>query len=294
MTVSLVTTILLMLSGILAGTLGALIGIGGGLILVPALVLGFGYDMRIAVAASLVSVVASSTAAGSVYVGKGLANMKLGMVLEVATTIGGLCGGFAATLISGNILTGLFSCLMAVMAILILRTSEEVPTSAPSGSLEKLEPAPVTQINRTGLSGSYYDPYLKKTVDYHAQRLPFGMIVSGFAGIISGMLGVGGGFIKVPAMTLGMKVPIKMAAATSNFMIGVTAVSSLFIYFAKGLVYPVIAGPIALGVVVGAFSGAKLSQVLSPKMIRNVFAIILIFVSCQMFLNAIGVKFARS
>lgn len=289
MILSVPVVLALVTSGALAGLLGALVGIGGGLIVVPVLVLGFGLDIKIAIASSLIVVVASSTASGSVYVGKGLTNLRLGMLLEVATTIGGITGGLIAVYISPSTISGMFAVLMVVTCLLILRTKDSVkiPEETAGNSVKS---------GREGagkLSGSYFDPYLKSVVQYEVTNVPLGSFISFFAGILSGLLGVGGGFIKVPAMALGMKVPMKVAAATSNFMIGVTAVSSLFVYFASGFVQPIIAAPVALGVVGGALYGTSVAQKISPKLLRKIFAVILILVAVQMFLKAVGVSIGK-
>ncbi|MBL7545441.1 MAG: sulfite exporter TauE/SafE family protein [Bdellovibrionaceae bacterium] len=280
----------LVLSGVVAGVLGALIGIGGGVIIVPTLVLGFGMDIKIAIACSLVAVVASSTAAGSVYVGKGLTNMRLGMLLEVATTLGGLGGGFVALYASSSLISGLFSILLFIVCFLVLRStdSEKKDMSGRGDSQE----AGVNAIEQVGfLAGTYYDPFLKSTVNYHVRNVLFGSVISFMAGILSGMLGVGGGFIKVPAMTLGMKVPMKVATATSNFMIGVTAIASLFVYFNHGFVQPMVAAPIAIGVVGGAFYGTVLAQKISSTTLKRVFSTVLILVALQMLLKSLGVAY---
>lgn len=290
MILSVPLVVALVVSGALAGLLGALVGIGGGLIVVPVLVLGFGVDIKIAIASSLIAVVASSTASGSVYVGKGLTNLRLGMLLEVATTIGGIMGGLIAVYISPTVISALFAVLMIVTCVLILCTKDPVKKTAVSESLATVETSKET-IGK--LSGSYYDPYLKEEIQYDVQNVPLGSFVSFFAGVLSGLLGVGGGFIKVPAMALGMKVPMKVAAATSNLMIGVTAISSLFVYFARGYVQPIIAAPVALGVVGGALYGTTLAQKISPKLLRKMFAVILVIVAVQMVLKSLGVSVGK-
>lgn len=285
------SVVLLALAGFLAGGLGALVGIGGGVVLVPTLVLLFGVDIRLAVAASLVSVVATSTAAGSVWVGKGLANMRLGMTLEIATTLGGISGGLLAASVPPRVLAGLFSVMMVVTATLMMRGRDShgaKPEDGPKAPAPKDEPAGHEAVG--SLAGSYYDPHANGLVHYEAAHLPLGSAISFTAGILSGMLGVGGGFIKVPAMNLGMRVPIKVAAATSNFMIGVTAVSSLFVYYARGFVHPYLAAPVALGVVVGALSGTALARRVSPRILRLVLSGVLILVAVQMLLKALGVQ----
>ena len=260
--------------GLFAGWLGAMIGIGGGVVIVPVLVLLFGFDIKLAVATSLVAV--------------------------VATTLGGITGGFLGILVSPRLLSGLFAALMGLTAALMLRSgaapvsreSRDTPASGDprpgAGREQWVEPSGHEEAGK--LAGSYYDPFQKKLVHYEATRLGLGAGVSLFAGIVSGMLGVGGGFIKVPAMNLGMRVPIKVAAATSNFMIGVTAISSLFVYLARGLVHPLIACPVALGVVGGALSGTRFAGRVSPRLLRAILAMVLILVGIQMFLRALGVS----
>lgn len=293
------TVAALVLVGAFAGWLGAVIGIGGGIVIVPVLVLAFGFDIRVAVATSLVAVVATSTAAGSAYVGRGLANMRLGMTLEVATTIGGIVGGLVAVLLSPSLLAGLFAVLMVVTAVAVLRGRNEHGTaeddeqepgrSAAVGS----ETEPVGWEEPGTLAGAYYDEHQGRLVSYEAHNLGVGAAISLLAGTVSGMLGVGGGFIKVPAMTEGMRVPIKVAAATSNFMIGVTAIASLFVYFARGYMEPYAAVPVALGVVAGATLGAATSSRVSPRVLRNLLVGVLLFVSVQMALKAFGVNLGR-
>lgn len=278
MTLSLLSIFAFAATGAAAGLIGALVGIGGGIIIVPTLVLFFGLDIKVAVAASLVSIVASSTSAGSVYVGKGLANMRLAMILEVATTLGGISGGLIALWIAPNLVSGIFGALLLVIAGLMLKTSSP-----------RAVVLPLPNTGPRALTGVYFDEYQKKTVEYTIVGIPFGCGVSYFAGILSGLLGIGGGFIKVPAMNLGMNVPMIVATATSNFMIGVTAISSLFVYFARGYVQPLVAAPIAVGVVGGAFIGTKISSKISPLLLKRVFSVILFLIAVQMLLRATGV-----
>ena len=280
--------------GLFAGWLGAVIGIGGGIIIVPAIVVGFGYDVRVAVATSLVAVVATSTAAGSAYVGEGLANMRLGMTLEIATTIGGMTGGLVAVVVAPSVISALFAVVMIVTAALMLRGRDEhgaVPDESPT----ETEPGALMEgYELPGrLAGAYFDHHRQTMVAYEAEDLATGASVSALAGVVSGLLGVGGGFLKVPAMTLGMRVPIKVAAATSNFMIGVTAIASLFIYFARGFVHPLISVPLTIGVVVGALGGAHSSVRISPVILRRILVVVLLCVAAQMGLEAFGVHFGR-
>jgi uncharacterized membrane protein YfcA len=291
--ISSIALILLVLLGLFAGALGAAIGIGGGIVVVPALVLGFGYDIRIAVAASLVAVVATSTAAGASYVGEGLANMRLGMTLEVATTIGGITGGLIALAVSPDALGGVFAVMMLVTAVLMIRKGKAEKAGIEHD--DEAQAAPASEHDGWedvgGLGGAFYDAKSDRLIPYQVERLPLGSGISALAGLLSGMLGVGGGFLKVPAMTLGMKVPIRVAAATSNFMIGVTAISSLVVYFARGYVHPLVAVPIAIGIAVGARAGTKIAARMHPDALSKVMAVVLVAVAVQMALNAVGISF---
>jgi uncharacterized protein len=294
--------------GVFAGWLGAVVGIGGGVVIVPALVLAFGFDTRVAVASSLVAVVATSAAAGSAYASSGQTNLRLALVLEIATTTGGLTGGIVAVLVAPTVIDGIFAVVMLVTATLVLRSRHEegeardetgaggTHEGGTGGSWAEAGGAGVLVASgrRTGweerrhLGGAYFDQGHERLVTYRAVRLWIGWAVSFVAGLLSGLLGVGGGFLKVPAMNLGMKVPIKVAAATSNFMIGVTAVASLFVYFTRGFVLPYIAAPVALGVAAGAYFGAKSSQQFSGRALGRILAVVLIFVAVQMALKALG------
>ena len=286
---SALTLVALVGSGAAAGLLGALLGIGGGVIIIPLLVLAFGIGFKVAVASSLIAVVATSTAAGSVYVGKGLANMRLGMVLEIFTTLGGITGGLLALVIPSGVLAAVFAGMIVVTAVLMLRGKD--PHSSPQKEQEAKQDSGEGHEKAGSLSGSYYDPFQRRQIHYQAKRLPFGGAISFLAGILSGMLGVGGGFIKVPAMNLGMGLPIKVAAATSNFMIGVTAVSSLFVYFSAGYVHPMIAAPVALGVTGGALFGTRIAGRVSPNLLRRILSVLLLVIAVQMVLKSLGVHF---
>lgn len=276
----------LVVLGVAAGWFGALVGIGGGVLVVPALVLGFGVDFPVAVAASLVAVIATSTTAGSVYVGRGLTNMRLAMTLEVATTIGGISGGLVATILPASVLGGVFAALLFVTAFLMLR-------GASHPAVRIIEPtATGTGWEQPGeLAGGYLDLARGGIVRYRARRVPVGAAVSLMAGAASGLLGVGGGFLKVPAMHLGMDIPIKVAAATSNFMIGVTAAASVFIYFARGYVEPLLTAPLVIGVVGGSFAGTRMSGRAQPAVLKLALAGLLLLVAVLMALRSLGAGF---
>lgn len=312
--------------GVLAGWLGAVVGIGGGVVVVPALVLLFGFDTRVAVASSLVAVVATSVSASSAYVGTGQSNMRLALVLEIATTAGGLAGGVVAVVVAPTVLDGLFAAIMLVTAGLVLRgrneegdtawQGDEGATSQEAGrsrhgphALSAMAGGAAAEASGDGtgplavgervgweehgrLGGGYVDPSDERLVVYHAVRLWIGWAASFLAGLVSGLLGIGGGFLKVPAMNLGMRVPLKVSAATSNFMIGVTAVTSLFVYFARGYVVPLAVAPVALGIAAGAYAGAKTSQRVSNRTLGWTLGILLVVAAVEMGLKAIGVTHA--
>jgi uncharacterized membrane protein YfcA len=287
------TLVLLLASGVVAGGIGAMTGIGGGLLLVPTLVLGFGVPVRVAVATSLVAVVATSNAAGSVYVDRGLTNMRLAMTLELATTLGAIAGGISAALLSERFLAGAFAAVTLLTAgSLLKRGTAEAPSPVRTALAEaKLEGRGYEERGR--LAGAYLDELDGRMVDYVAGRLPVGLAVSFVAGGMSGLLGVGGGFLKVPAMHLGMGVPMKVAAATSNFMIGVTAAASLSVFYQRGFLHPLVAAPVALGVLLGALVGTRLQARSSARVLTQMLAVLLLVGAVQMSLKSLGVWFGE-
>ena len=285
-TLSLTRLILLLLLGLGAGWLGAWIGIGGGVVLVPALVLGFRIDMKAAIATSLVAVIVTSTAAGSVYVGRGLTNTRLAIALEIATTLGGFGGSLLALAVPSSVLAGVFATMMALTAVLMFRRSHAAihrPVDPTVGEEQAGE-----AMGR--LAGTYFDERRGGVVPYRARRFWAGSALALLAGAVSGLLGVGGGFLKVPAMNLAMDVPIKVAVATSNFMIGVTAAASVFTYFGRGWVDPLLTAPVALGVLAGALVGTVHSGRTEPGRLKWVLASVLVLVSVQMGLRALGIS----
>jgi uncharacterized membrane protein YfcA len=270
--------------GLVSGLLGALVGIGGGVVIVPALLLVFGFDVRIAVATSLLGVVATSVAAGSVHLGSGLANLRIGLSLEVVTIAGGIAGGLIATSIDPQLLSVLLGVVLGVSATLLLKGRDEHGQGEASG-----DPVAVSAHQAVGrLAGTYLDGRSGQLVAYEAKRIPVGASVAFGAGALSGMLGVGGGFLKVPAMHLLMQLPLKVSAATSNFMVGLTALASLFIYVARGYLYPYPAATVVIGVMLGGLSGARLQHRSSPTLLRLVLAGVLAFVAVQLVLRGSG------
>ncbi len=261
--------LLLLAGGLFAGTLGALLGLGGGIILVPFLTLALGLPMHQAIATSITAVIATSTAGAAMNIQRKTVNIKLGMVLETTTVAGAIAGGITATVLSGEVLARIFGVLLIAVAALMGWRSR-FHSSEPSTA-------------QGSISGIYVDEATGKTVKYKVQRLPAVMAVSFLAGNISGLLGVGGGIFKVPAMNLLSRIPLKTAAATSNFMIGVTAAASAFIYFAHGYINPGVTSSAILGVLAGSFIGVRLSTRIKTGVLVWIFVGVLLFVAFQLF-----------
>ncbi|KMT20886.1 sulfite exporter TauE/SafE family protein [Clostridium cylindrosporum] len=264
---------------ILAGIIGSLLGLGGGLIITPALTLLFGVDIKYAIGASLISVIATSTGSAIAYIRDKITNIRIGMFLEVATTIGGILGALLTGFLPATVLYVVFSLLLMYSAInMIKNKNDSVQRDLVENKIAK----------KYSLMGEYYDKSLKKSIKYSATNIYSGFSIMFGAGIASGLLGIGSGSFKVIAMDTFMKLPLKVSSATSNFMMGVTAAASAFIYFFRGDIDPLIAGPVALGVLLGAMIGARVMQRLSSKTLRKIFIPILIYVSVEMILKGLG------
>jgi len=256
---------------ILVGILGSLLGIGGGVLIIPILTIFLGVPIKTAIGASIVSVIATSSAAGVVYVGRGLAHTRLALVLEVATTLGALAGGLTAAVISSRLLEALFGLVLLYVVNRLQRLPKEEGPGIPGGIL------------RT----SYLDPLTGHKVSYGVHHLPYGLAASFLAGGVSGLLGIGGGVIKVPIMILVMGIPLKAAIATSNFMIGVTAATSAVIYYERGYVDPRVAVPTALGVLIGAQLGSRVGGRARSLTLKHLFQVLLVVFGLQMLLRAV-------
>ena len=263
-----------------AGLIGALAGVGGGIIVIPALTILFGVDVRLAIGASIVSVIATSSGAAAAYVRDRMTDMRIGMFLELATTSGAVAGALLAALVAPSFLLVLLGGVLLLSAAQqVLRLGEEVPPIAQPSALAA----------RLGLVGSYPDRRLGRDVGYAAQRVPLGFALMGFAGLVSGLLGIGSGVLKVLAMDGAMRLPMKVSSATSNFMIGVTAAASAGIYLGRGDVDPRIAAPVALGVLAGATVGARLLPRLSNGHVRLVFLPVLVVIGLETIARGFGV-----
>jgi uncharacterized membrane protein YfcA len=260
--------------------------------LVPLLVLALGLPMHYAVATSIVTVIAMSSAVASTNVERGTANMRLGMTLELGTTIGAIAGGLTAALVAPRALDGIFAVVLVPTAVLMWkgRASEKIDDAA--GGVDAPGPSEAPTTTRApaalGLLGAqYYDASEGGLVSYRVRRLPAALAISFVAGNLSGLLGIGGGVFKVPALHLVCNVPIKAAAATSNFMIGVTAVASAVIYYGRGEVHPQVTAAAVLGVLGGSALGAVVNQYVGGRAVRRLFAALLAAVAAQMLYRAI-------
>jgi uncharacterized membrane protein YfcA len=264
---------------VVAGLIGALAGVGGGILVIPALTFGFGVDIRMAVGASIVSVIATSSGAAAAYVRDRMTDMRVGMFLELATTTGAVCGALLAAVVAPAFLYVLLGIiLLGSAAMQVARMGEESP---PIDS-----PSPLAA--RLRLESSYPDRRLGREIPYSARRIPLGFVLMWFAGLVSGLLGIGSGVLKVLAMDGAMRLPMKVSSATSNFMIGVTAAASAGIYLARGDVDPQIAAPVALGVLTGALIGARLLHRISNRSVRLVFLPVLVLVGLETIGRGLG------
>jgi uncharacterized membrane protein YfcA len=265
------TPLLIFVVGLAVGVLGSMLGIGGGVLLIPLLTGLFGVDIKTAIGASIISVIATSSAAGAVYVGRGLTHSRLAMILEIATTLGALAGGITAVVLSPNLLAGLFAAVLAYVAFSMRKIRKDEPEVSPTGLLDT----------------SYNDPLTGKWVRYGISHLSLGMGASFLAGNVSGLLGIGGGIIKVPIMSLVMGMPMRASIATSNFMIGITAATSAIIYYRHGYVDPSIAIPTAMGVLVGARAGSLLGGRVRSNHLKQIFQVVLLVFAVQMLIRAV-------
>ena len=265
------------LSSLAAGFLGALTGLGGGVVIVPMLTLAFGVDIRYAIGASLVSVIATSSGAAAAYVKEGYTNLRVGMFLEIATTLGALAGAALAVVLPAGVVAVLFGLVLAGSAYLSSRPHGQYAGPDRSDRLASL----------LCMDSSYPGP--NGPIAYHVRGIPAGFGLMFVAGSLSGLLGIGSGAVKVLALDQAMRLPFKVSTTTSNFMIGVTAAASAGIYLGRGDVDATIATPVALGVLAGATLGARLLPRLSNRHVRLVFLPVLIVVGAQMVARAAGI-----
>jgi uncharacterized membrane protein YfcA len=265
---------------LLGGIVGSISGLGGGIVIVPVLTVFLGIPIQDAIGASIVSVIAVSSGAGSVYVKDRITNIRIAMFLELSTAAGALLGAAVlSSLVKPESLSVLFGLTLLIsLAPIILKMREELP---PVISNDRL----ATSLR---LNGSYFDKRLKREVHYNVTGVPAAIGLMAIAGMISGLLGIGAGVVKVLAHEIAMKVPTKVSTATSNFMIGVTAASAAGVYVRRGVVLPFLVVPVAVGVLIGAFLGTLLMERMTNIRIRQVFAAAMAVIGLQMILRGLG------
>ena len=267
-----ISSISLLFGGFVAGVFGALLGLGGGVLLIPFLVMVLGVPMHQAIATSIIAVIATSSAGATMNLERRTVHIRLGMLLEIATVTGAILGGITANYLSASVLAKLFSSLLFLVAlVMIWRVRQHTGQ----------------ELIYTGgvLPGSFYDDANRKIVQYTVKNVPAALLVSLIAGNVSGLLGVGGGIFKVPAMHILSGIPMKAATATSNFMIGVTAAASAFIYFAHGHLNPFIATIAALGVLAGSMMGVRMNRRIHGHVLTWIFSLTLLGISIQLYLR---------
>lgn len=274
-----------------AGFFGALLGVGGGIFIVPALVLGFHLPMKIAVAASIVSVIATSNAGGSSYVDQRITNLHLAMFLEIFTTTGAVSGTILALFLNEWLISLIFAVLLAYMAYAAYSTRNLDDEKIASGSFARAKPDRIAKYLE--LRGSYYDQAAEANVDYVVQGTPVGIVVAYLSGIVSGLLGVGGGVLKVSAMNRYMNVPMKVAVGTSKLMIGVTACVSSILFFMHGLIHFLVVAPVAVGTTLGATVGTMIMNRLHSVVLKWIFSGLMLYLAYEMFAKAVELGFGR-
>ncbi|MGY0287252.1 MAG: sulfite exporter TauE/SafE family protein [Candidatus Methanodesulfokora washburnensis] len=278
------TSLLMLIVGIIAGFFGALLGIGGGVIIIPCLTMFFNFGIKEAIAVSIVSVVATSIAGASRYVEQRITNVRLGMFLETATTAGAVSGAFLAVKAPPSFLYILMGILLIYLSVSQLLTRKKEEEKLRNDLFITKE----DEISRKlGLSNRYPDIAEGKEVNYTVIRTKSGLIASYLAGLISAMLGVGGGIIKVPVMNQLMNVPMKAAVATSKFMIGVTASTGALLYLAYGLVNTEAVAPVAMGVMIGATAGTSVMNKMKAGFIKLIFGLILLYFAYNMIIKGV-------
>lgn len=275
---------LLFLSAIVAGLLGSLTGLGGGVVLTPILVLFLGVPVPYAVGTSLISTISTSASSGSRYLNAGIANMRIAISLEIATTAGAITGSFLEFLVEKYKLFAILDIIFGIVLIFstipnFMRMSSEIPAYISPDGLSKL----------MKLEGDYYDEALRQKIRYHGVRYPVGLAGMYIAGLVSGLLGIGSGALKVLAMDLGMNLPFKVSTATSSFMIGVTAATSSGVYWALGLIDPIIIAATVPGVFLGASLGSRYLNRFLSRRLRQIFTLVLVALGIQLILKGLGI-----
>ena len=265
---------IMFVGAVAAGFLGSLTGLGGGVVVIPLLTLGLGVDMRYAVGAALVASIANSSGAAAAYIREGITNVRIGMFLEIATTLGAVVGAMIAMWLPTSVVAMIFGCVLIFSAVMSVRKHDEHTSVSHKkdrwGQILKLD-------------GRY--PVDNTIKSYQVRNVAGGFSLMGLAGVVSGLLGIGSGALKVLAMDIVMKVPFKVSTTTSNFMIGVTAVASAVVYLQRGYIDPVIAMPIVVGVLIGAFVGSKVLMKVRVRPLRILFSVVITILAIEMIYN---------
>jgi len=260
-----------------AAVLGSMLGLGGGVFLVPILTLFFDIDQKLAIGASAVAVVTNSVVGSTVHLRGRFTNLRLAMLLQSTTAVGAIIGAVISVYANPGFINAVFGLMLVYAALSMLRSRGAVPASPELGS------------DPMQLGATYNDPATKKTVSYVPQRIKVGLGISAVAGTLSGMLGVGGGVIQVPAMNILMRIPIKAAAGTSSFMVGITSVATASVYYADGKIDPTVVVPAMIGIFVGAQIGSRLTRRVRTQNLASIFVIVLLYLGVSLLLKAVGI-----
>ena len=274
MTITLFSLILLIAS-VAAGFVGSLTGLGGGVVLIPVLTLVFKVDIHYAIGTSLISVIATSSGAAAAYVKEGISNIRLGIFLELATTVGAITGAFLATYLSTSTIAIVFGIILVFSSIVSFFKQEDHVVRDPGSYLAR----------RLRLNNSF--PSSQGQISYSVKNILGGFLMMNVAGVVSGLLGIGSGALKVIAMDNIMRVPFKVSTTTSNFMIGVTAAASAGIYLRRGYIDPGLSMPVVLGVLIGAFVGSKILFATRTRSLKIFFALVILVLATEMIYNGI-------
>jgi uncharacterized protein len=272
-------TFLVWAGSLIAGFLGALTGLGGGVVLVPLLTIFFHVDLHYAIGASLVSVIATSSGSAAAYVKEGFSNIRIGMFLEIATTLGALLGAYLTAKVPASVIAIIFGLMLMYSAYVSRRTRPRTDGEKP--------PDPLA--TKLKMNGSF--PDTSGIRHYNVYRVPAGFGVMFGAGTLSGLLGIGSGALKVVAMDQAMKTPFKVSTTTSNFMIGVTAAASAGVYLSRGYIDPALAMPVMLGVLIGSLLGTRVLVKTQTKKLRLVFSVVIVLLGIEMLLKGFAGRF---
>jgi uncharacterized membrane protein YfcA len=279
--------VLMFLVSIVAGLVGAMVGVGGGILVVPALTLLFGVPIEYAIGTSIISTIATSSGSASAYVREGITNVRIGMFLEIGSVLGSIVGVSATLfLVKGGLEGVIYVVFGVVLFFSAYNVIQRARTETSGERLVDVEPDALAV--RLKLSGEYEDESLGRRIPYVATRVPQGMTVIFFAGVLSGLLGVGGGILKVLGMDTLMRLPFKVSTTTSNFMIGVTATASTGILYLGGYINVLLTAPVAIGVVIGAMGGARALMRSRPASVRILFIFVLVLFGAEMVLTGVS------